>query len=106
MAGSVYSAQLAYGLNTTGGANTVYTCPAGYTAVLLDMELLTPGTGSTSTHLIRVNGSGYWYYMNATAQLQHAQWSGRLVLNADDEIQIQSTTQELYYFLSGWLLTN
>lgn len=45
-------------LNLTSGNNTIYTCPAGKKAVLLDNKLTTYGISSTPASVKLYNGSG------------------------------------------------
>lgn len=102
-----YSTRFAAGEGTGSGA-VVYTVPAGYVAVIRDIELLS-GSGTTDEVVIDATVPGplnvvIWLHIFGAA-FAWAQWAGRAVLNAGDEISVTAPADGSTYLISGYLLS-
>lgn len=101
---TVYSTQFVLALHAcTGGADVVYTVPAGKVAVLRDLELLSTGSGNFM--FVSVNGIAQIARNNSTVGGTTAQWTGRVVLNAGDTLEVNGTNlSSVRIVASGYLL--
>lgn len=102
---SIYSKRLADG-SITGSANTtVYTAPAGTTAVVHTITL-TPISGTLcNTQVLRNTGAILFSTASGTG-LESQVISGRWVLNPGDELNVYCASGTWEYFISGYELTS
>lgn len=105
MSRPVYSKRLFVeeGLNTNLG----YTVPAGYVAVLRDVDVFC-NLYSTSTefYVAGVGGAILWYVtVGALTDPSFYQWRGRQVFNAGDIITFAGSSNGVDMTASGYLLS-
>jgi hypothetical protein len=99
-----YSTRFLLGLSLSGSNAYTYTVPAGKTAVLRDLAVVSSAAGDNVS--VAING---YYFLNlvapSTLPAGGAQllWSGRQVAEAGDVITLH-TNGEMAYALSGYLL--
>lgn len=100
----VYSTKFAAGAQASGSTSVVYTVPAGYVAVVRDIEV---GAQNAPANSVAINLAGVAeiYQAGGIAQYSTAQWKGRVVLNAGDQINVDAIAGTWTYIISGYLLT-
>lgn len=86
----------------------LYTVPAGYVAVVRDIEAWNFG-GETDQLFTTANVPGplavaVWVTPEV-APNEWAQWKGRAVFNAGDILQAQASSSSWSLFISGYLLS-
>lgn len=91
------------------GDELVYTVPAGYVAVVRDIELL-QGYADTQTVYVILSVPGPltvgFAGSSALASLEFLHWSGRVVANAGDELYVFTNDGEVQVTISGYLLSS
>lgn len=100
----VRSARLAVGLSGAGASQkTVYTCPAGRTAVLKDVRLVGRSDPAQPVTLYMVSGPTLVYLVRASlAANQTAAAQGFVVLEPGDQLNIDTpVTDHAAYWVSG-----
>jgi hypothetical protein len=105
VAGTVYSVQF---ISTDNVAlNPTYEVPAGYRAILRDLDAWCGGT-PTSQGIVMENlstGALIWYEP-FTTEFQISQWRGRQVIDEGQQVQLTTGAgAPIHASLSGYLLT-
>lgn len=102
---AIYSKRLAAGAQASGTNSVVYTVPSDTTTVIRTISLTPTGTGTTEM-LCNLNGVAIIFGGVGSAQYISTITNLRAVLNAGDEIQMQSLEGGFEYFLSGYELSD
>lgn len=99
----VYSRKLAAGSINAGVNVNVYTVPAGTTTIVRDIEV---AAILAAAGLLLVTEGGIWIASFTEAATQYAsyQWTGRVVLNAGDVINVDAISNDWTYRISGYEL--
>lgn len=99
----VYSRKLAAGTINAGVNNNVYTVPAGTTTIVRDIEV---ADVLALAGLILITQGGIWIasFTGTAAQYASYQWTGRVVLNAGDVINVDAVSSDWTYRISGYEL--
>lgn len=104
---SVYSQRLASGTFSTAGG-VIFTAPSQMTTIVRDIEVWTGSVAVTSLSIeLFTSGSlaAPIWVQDPTATTTHYQWTGRVVLNATDELyQLATGAGGSYYLISGYVL--
>jgi hypothetical protein len=99
-----YSTQFAASSPTGPGGFPLYTVPAGYVAVVRDLEV---GSASAVTGFFSIQGGPGFAAFNITQSSGDIsfQWQGRVVLNAGETLEFIGNTAAQYSVIaSGFLL--
>lgn len=83
--------------------------PAGYVAVVRDLEVLTySGAAETAQFFVRIPGplAITFAWLNCPATIEGVQWQGRVVANAGDILQASVSTADNQLVVSGYLLSS
>jgi hypothetical protein len=107
MAGTVYSTQFYQGTPVAGLSN-IYTVPAGYRAILRDLDgVLGFVDGNLALFNLGVNFNGIYAQAIVGNQNLNLRWRGRQVLDPGDSITVTyvATSATLQIVVSGYLLT-
>lgn len=101
---TIYSTAFFKG-NVVSGSPQTYTVPAGYVAVLIDVDV--DGYINTASGLYVGSGANLWMVISgiAVSAHQHIQWQGRIVLNAGESIKAAVASGNCYVAASGYLLS-
>jgi hypothetical protein len=102
---SVYSHRF-FCAEVTVGVTTIYTVPAGSTAILRDLELFnaSSATQTFTVYLVQPGLGGVpAIVINSIGAALGEQWQGRVVLNAGDSLQTGTGASSQYMVLSGYL---
>lgn len=106
---SVYSTRFYIGA-APSSQSTVYTVPAGFTAVIRDLEAFATSAITDPVYLVVQEGSGPVAAVIADVgtlgALQFGHWEGRAVMVAGDELIIAGYGSDLLLCVSGYLLSN
>jgi hypothetical protein len=102
-----YSTRFFAGNTIAGTVVPAYTVPATYVAVIRDIEVLN-SSGSTDTLFIAAVVPGpltltLTKFLSLAAETP-AQWKGRAVMNAGDELELFSVAEAWEVIISGYLL--
>lgn len=100
---TVYSTQFFLGTVTAGGSTPIYTVPAGYTAVIRDIELEQYG-GALANGRIEIVGFAGIYSYTPSGLLLPAQWTGRAVMTPAQVLSLTLTGGDWAALISGYLL--
>lgn len=88
----------------TGGFDALYTVPLGYRAVVRDVELEATSTGGNMA--MAIDSMAQFHSVPATTALKAEQWTGRVVLNEGERLQIIGTAAlGVAVIVSGYLLS-
>lgn len=101
---SVRSARLAFGVSGTANTNnTIYTCPAGKTAVVKDVRVVGRAAGSTNYLLASSSGPTFTYLVaGALASGAVASTTGFIVLEPGDRLVVNaSAVDAIGFHVSG-----
>lgn len=106
MAGDVYSVR-AIGGHVVSGSPLSYVVPAGHVFVIVDAEVYCTSAVSTAWALFVVIGGVNTIILetNTLAAQAKLQWTGRIVLNAGETVEVLTNNGGLDTFVSGYLLT-
>jgi hypothetical protein len=100
----VYSTRFMAGVPS--GTPLLYTVPAGYKAVVRNIDIWQPITAVTNLVEVAVFGLAIFYVAYASATVQTADhWDGRQVLNAGDTLYASSNYALANLMASGYLLS-
>lgn len=101
----IYSVRFGVVNTSAGGTVVVYTVPAGYVAVLRDVDAYFPS--GLGPQLFLQDGSVpiSFALLAPTAVPGSVQWHGRQVFTAGEEIAVNLTATPIRALLSGYLLT-
>lgn len=104
---TVYSTKFAAGVGT-GSTEDVYTVPAGYVAVVRDIEVIS-GSGASDVLVFECVSPGplhvvIWVLYSTGANVW-GQWRGRVVLVSGDAISALAPADGSTYLISGYLLS-
>lgn len=102
-----YSTRFFAGNTIAGSVVPAYTVPASYVAVIRDIEVLN-SSGSTDTLFIAAVVPGpltltLTKFLSVPGETP-AQWKGRAVMNAGDELELFSVAEAWEVIISGYLL--
>lgn len=105
----VFSVQLI--LYAASTPNTSFEVPAGYTAVVRDIQAYSEAGGTGVRAFLQSGGDGppiYFATLNAIGLNVSAQWQGRVVAQAGDllEIDVAELGAEDTVYVGGYLLRN
>nr|CRY93621.1 hypothetical protein [uncultured prokaryote] len=101
---AVRTARLAFGQTGSAGVtSTLYTCPAGKTAIVKDLRLSQSGASSVSTILATSSGAKFCNLLIDTIPVNGTRvFQGFIVLEPGDSIVINaSTAGGVIYHVSG-----
>lgn len=105
---TVYSTRFA-AVTLSAAEPALYTVPAGYVAVIRDMEL-TNQTGANVSFAIDLTSPGPLtatiYYDGSFPLASWFQWQGRVVLNAGDVLGASASSYPVGLVVSGFLLND
>jgi hypothetical protein len=90
------------------GAQTVYTVPSSYVAVLRDLSAFQAYDGAQlvlAQAVVPGPLTAAFIYEDELAYLSVVHWEGRVVLNAGDALQLYSAEGEVQWVVSGYLLS-
>lgn len=102
-----YSAQLFAG-SLAAGVTPIYTVPAGYTAVVRDIEALNLFSGANVLAFITtVPGplNVQWTNDTIAAFGETLRWEGRVVMNPGDVLSAEVTQDTISLIVSGYLFS-
>lgn len=102
--GLVYSRRLGEATQTGAGTASVYTVPAGVTAVVRDIAVLCESAGSFVALLSRIGGVPIWFGSSAAANT-YLHEEGRKVLYAGDQLEFTVNGGTWTVNISGYELT-
>jgi hypothetical protein len=104
---TIYSTQLCAGTSTVT-STVYYTVPVGTTVIVRDIEVFNGTAGSDSLNVDRgvsgVNQQIIYRAVNLSAA-GWAQWKGRAVLNAGEQLMIASGVAGWTFLVSGYVLS-
>jgi hypothetical protein len=100
---TIYSKLLARGNVGGAGSNLVFTAASGFTTVLRDVEIYMLAA-TTSCDLVIAGVSTPLHFINGTAGILHAEWHGRMVMNAGDTCDVNFAGSGGQWYLSGYEL--
>lgn len=102
---AVYTTRFGRGVSTAS-VGVDYTVPAGYRAVLTDLDIVFGGSTFPSTAFLIDTGPGAAFWRTtASSAGTVAAWRGRQVLEAGDTVQFFPTTTGISWHLTGYLFT-
>lgn len=104
--GAVYSTRFMNGFMEPGIKS--YTIPAGYVAVIRDIDVCATGTLSTPVPGVEVDiGGTVFAQLGLPFALQNLSygWRGRQIANAGEVLNVRTSVGGWYYSVSGYLLT-
>jgi hypothetical protein len=99
----VYSKLLARGNVAGAGSNLVFTAAAGYTTVIRDIEIYMLAA-TTNCDCVIAGVATPLHFLNGTGAILHAEWHGRMVLNAGDACDINFGGSGGQWYISGYEL--
>lgn len=104
----VYSTRFCNSSISSAGDTTLYTVPAGFRAVLRDVDIYFGGATGIVVEL-RATGINFVPFAATTTDPEPGVWRGRQVLNAGESLTVHVATLPagggLNVFASGYLLT-
>lgn len=99
---SVRTKRLAVGSSTDAVFKTIYTCPAGRTAIVKDARMQALGAGNTRAIISVRSGSVAVYIFDVALQAGQFQATGLfIVLEPGDDMQVYTTGFNANYRVSG-----
>ena len=106
MARAVYSTRF-ISLVTSSAASESYTVPAGYTAVIRDINgVMWPEASTTAYVEISDTGLLLVYWTAPTDTYENFRWQGRQVIDSDETISaVSNSPGPVYIAVSGYLLS-
>lgn len=105
---TVYSKRLAQALGFPNGSSIVYTVPAGYTAVVRDIDCYT-SAGVSNADLFFEGAIGNTFFRAEVVALTQdsPQWRGRQILFAGETLTVNNTSSVSWDFaISGYELAD
>ena len=103
---TIYSHSFFAGAVRSSGQTIIATVPAGQTAVIRDIEIVSSSTSPTNLSIfIQRSGitAGFLTNHEAVAYNSWIQWLGRVVLMGGDELVTQVDSTPIWYVVSGYL---
>lgn len=91
-------------MQTAVGVNTTYTVPAGYRAIVRDLDAINISGGSGSLTMT-IAGLAYLFVAQSSTYLDYHAWRGRQVVNPGETLQVSQSGINWGYAVSGYLLT-
>lgn len=95
------SVRLCAGTSTTSAVVTVYTCPAGKTALLKDVRVYANGAVGRAVILVQSGSTDVSIVDEALSATQVVSRQGFIVLEPGDTIRVYSSTSTFNFWCSG-----
>jgi hypothetical protein len=100
----IYSTRFAGGSIASGANTNVYTVPSGMVAIIREIDLGAQNAPANSV-AVNITGVGEVFSVDTITQYRTAQWKGRCVVNAGEDISVDAIGGAWSYLISGYLLT-
>lgn len=86
-------------------ATLTYVVPAGFVAVLRDLDVIQVSSGTNGLVIVQDSGFITWLTLATNNIWAHVQWTGRQVFTAGQSLDLISSGHTFHMRASGYLLT-